>query len=451
MNQPRIPQSLAARGRSFLARFAREARGNIAIMAALTVPVVAGGFGLGSEVVSWYATERSLQAAADSAAIAAATNSGADFDVEAKAVALKYGYSHGVKNVTVAALASQACPSGGSNCYKVTITKTVPVLLAQMVAYRGDTTLGGSAAKRITASAVSVQANAPREYCVVALASSGYSPGIRTNGGPKADMRGCSVMSNTSATCNGHNLDADNGDAHGTNDGCGNVQHSQVPEIGDRYAALASNIPRDDCGNFYPKAPQKKNDSQLPEENILSGFYVWGSNKSVCGDVQLEADTQIQSDTNGAVLYLRNGKLDLNGFKLSTVNGSYLTIVFTGTAGAYEHMPTGGGMLDITAPTRGKWSGVSIYQDPALTQGVDISDAGNSPTWNITGLVYLPHANVKFSGAVNKSSNGFSCFVLVVDNLLINGTGSILARDQCRQAGLTMPTNPVLSRGKLVS
>ena len=56
-----------------------------------------------------------------------------------------------------------------------------------------------------------------------------------------------------------------------------------------------------------------------------------------------------------------------------------------------------------------------------------------------------------FSGAVNKSSNGKSCFVMVVDTLRVNGTGSILAHGECEQAGVTMPTNPVPSRGKLVS
>ena len=74
-----------------------------------------------------------------------------------------------------------------------------------------------------------------------------------------------------------------------------------------------------------------------------------------------------------------------------------------------------------------------------------------SPTWKITGLVYLPKASVTFSGAVNKSSNGASCFGLVVDNLLINGTGSILAHGECAEAGLTLPYSQVPSRGELVS
>jgi hypothetical protein len=85
-----------------------------------------------------------------------------------------------------------------------------------------------------------------------------------------------------------------------------------------------------------------------------------------------------------------------------------------------------------------------------LTSGVDISAAGNSPTWDITGLVYLPHASVTFSGAVNKASNGHSCFAMVVDNVTVNGTGSILETGGCAAAGLNMPTGNLPGRGQLV-
>ena len=85
-----------------------------------------------------------------------------------------------------------------------------------------------------------------------------------------------------------------------------------------------------------------------------------------------------------------------------------------------------------------------------MTTGVNISAAGNSPTWDISGLVYLPHASVTISGAVNKSSHGQSCFVMVMDDVTINGTGDITETGGCKAAGLTMPTAGVPSRGQLV-
>jgi hypothetical protein len=138
--------------------------------------------------------------------------------------------------------------------------------------------------------------------------------------------------------------------------------------------------------------------------------------------------------------------------KIQTSSGSGLTVVFSGTAGgSYIHAPTGGGTLDIAAPTSGPWSGVALYQDPTLTSGVNISAAGNSPTWDITGLVYLPHSSVTFNGAVNKSSNGKSCFAMVVDNITVSGTADILPKGECGAAGLTMPAGTAPGRGQLVS
>ena len=117
--------------------------------------------------------------------------------------------------------------------------------------------------------------------------------------------------------------------------------------------------------------------------------------------------------------------------------------MLTGTNGVSSSAtpyPTGGGTLDVAAPTSGPWSGVAIYIDPRTTRPQTITYHGNSPTWDITGLVYMPHANLTFSGAVNRSSTGASCFALIVDSIRINGTGSILARGGA-DAGLTLPTN----------
>jgi Putative Flp pilus-assembly TadE/G-like len=436
----------------FLRRFRNGSGGNIAIMSAIVLPVVLGFFGLGTEGAAWFLTNRSEQNAADSAAIAAASNAGADYAAEAKAVAAQYGYADGKNGVTVTALGGQPCPDGSSNCYSVMVSKPVPLMLAQVVGYRGDATVGGAPAKTIRASALAIQGLSPRPYCVLALASSGASPALRTNGAPKANLAGCNVMSNTAADCNGHNLGADVGDAHDTNSGCGVKENSNVPTLPDPYAALVNSVPPNTCDpSSYWQEPAKKGPGTPPPGNQLAGLLPWSGYVQKCGDVVLMGPTVIDTDSNGAVLVIENGQLDTNGFMLQTSGGSALTIIFSGTSGAYTHAPTGGGTLDIAAPTTGPWSGVAIYQDPRLSQGMDISAAGNSPTWNITGLVYLPHSSVTFSGAVNKASNGLSCFVLIVDSLLINGTGDILPKGQCVKAGVSMPTSPLPSRGKLVS
>ena len=412
------------------------------VIIALTLPALIGAMGLAAEVSYWHLNHRAMQNAADTAAIAAATNGGSGYAAEGAAVAAQLGFQSGTGNVTVTVSNPTTAAGCAANCYTVTISNQVPLFLSQVVGYQGSATVSGQPASTLVATAVATSAPA-YPYCILALASSGKQ-GMKTDGSPNSNLNGCNTMSDTTSACNGSNLNANFGDAVGSNKNCGIVANSNTTAVSDPYASLASNIPTNTCGGSYPQEPTKKNDPALPVSNQWPRPYNSGSNTVVCGDQQLTANTTM----NNTVLVIENGQLDTNGLTLS---GTNLTIVFTGTKSAsYQHIPTGGGTLDIAAPTTGNWKGVAIYQDPALTQNVDISAAGNTPTWDISGLVYLPHASVTLSGAINKSLNGYSCFDLVVDNILINGTGSIYKDNtQCPQAGLVQPSGG--HRGTLVN
>ncbi len=436
--------------RAFLDSFRRDRGGNIAMITAFALPVMVGSLGLGAEVTSWYNGRRALQSAADSAAIAAASNASAGFAAEAKAVAAKYGYRHGENGVTVTAEENVACPGGGANCFRVSIAKTQPLLMAQIVGFDGDATFQGRPAKRIQASARAIKAPSPRDYCILALATSGAHDGIRANGNPNADLTGCKVVSNTNANCNGHSLKADYADAHETSDNCGRRNTSNVPVVSDPYASLRNNIPANPCAaNAYRWIPGHNRDPELAASNKLQGSEM-RTLIQICGDAQLGGDTTISGGDTVLVIY--GGRLDVRSHTLRTASGSKLTIVFSGPEVTNKpHIPTGIGMFDIQAPKSGPWKGVAIYQDPLLTSGVDLTEAGNSPAWRITGLVYMPHASVTFSGIVNKASYGDSCFGMVVDNLRVNGTAEILAHGECPRAGLILPTLMLPGRGQLVS
>ena len=424
--------------------FSADVGGSVSVALAILAPVVIGSVGLAVEASYWQMHQRAMQNASDSAAIAAAMEGGSNSAAVGQAVASQYGFVNGVGNVVVTVGPSSSAAGCTSNCYTASISGQVPLFLSPVVGYQGTSTVNNKPATSVDSGAVATQL-AGANFCILALASSGAA-GITGNGTPNADLQKCNVMSDTTATCNGHNLDANYGEAHGVNSGCGNTQLSGVPVVADPYSGLASNIPSDPCGGSYPQEPAKKKDPALPASNRWSGAYsALGGVKVVCGDQQLTGNTTINSNT---VLVIENGQLDTNGYTLS---GSSLTVVFSGANNAsYQHVPTGGGTLNIAAPTSGNWSGVAIYQNPSLTTNVNVSAAGNSPTWNLSGLVYLPHSSVTFSGAVNKSSTGQTCFVMVVDNITINGTADIFANDtQCQAAGLAMPQGP--GRGKLVN
>jgi len=427
-----------------------DRRGNVAILSALALPMLIGMMGIGAEVGSWYEGKRGLQNAADSAAIAAATNGSDDsYDDEARAVAAQYGFTDGMSGTTVTAQNNQPCPAGGDDeCYRVTVSRLQPLFLAQVVGYKGDVMVDGTPYKRISSTALAIQGEGPRQYCILTLATSGDA--LRTDGAPFADLSGCNTMSNADSRCVGHDLKADIGDAAGVNDGCGKKKNSHVDPLEDPFAELAENIPDISCPDGYPAAPVKKTDPKLPKENTLSGPET-RTLIPICGDLELTGPYFITEPNT--VLVVKNGSINLKGNTMLTQPGASLTIIFTGTENR-THAQIGNGKFDIAAPPKDSdspWKGVAMYQDPATTHGVDVSEAGNQPTWNITGLVYMPHADVTFSGAVSKASGGKSCFALVVSTLLINGTGSILNHGECKEAGLTLPEGKAPSRGELVS
>ena len=450
-------------------RLRKDQRGGVAIVAGLLFPVLLAGLGLGFEISNWYLRSRAMQNAADAAVMAAASNGEDNFNVEATAVAAHYGFVDGASNVSVAASNNAPCPEGAevnSSCYSVSISSIVPLYLSQLLGYVGDLKSNGVAQKLLTSAAVAVQTTIQQPLCLLTLSKSGT--GLRTNGAPNSDFNGCTVMSNSKANCNGSDLKANYGLAASSNDGCGIKKKSNIRAVADPYAQLAINIPADNCGtgeNAYPQEPRKPHDPPLPATNNWSGTKSISGVKQMCGDVQLTGDVVISTPDNliGAVIVLYNGQLDLNGKKLSTANGSAVTIVFSGTSSSvnYVHAPTDnstgqGGVFNIQAPSspQALFPGIAIYQDPNVNNGVDITYKGNNPAWDITGGVYLPNSNVKMSGDVNKSSNGADCFVMIANTVLINGTSNIYQQSPyaagCKTAGLNVPTATIPSRSQLI-
>lgn len=133
-------------------------------MMAFLFPILIAGFGLGFEITNWYFKTRAMQNAADAAAIAAAANGSANYNVEAAAVAAQYGYVTGTNNVTVTASNAAPCPADPNitpPCYSVTISSAVPLFLSQLVGYTADITLNGARQKVLTSAAVAIQTKKP--------------------------------------------------------------------------------------------------------------------------------------------------------------------------------------------------------------------------------------------------------------------------------------------------
>lgn len=439
----------------WLGRYGRDRRGNISAMVALLIVPLVGVMGVATETGNWFLIQRSMQNAADSAVLAAGQNGNTatngslpSYQAEARSVAANFGFTDSVNSTTVTPVNNQTCPAplSGSNCYMVTITRNVPVNITRIVGYTGT----GGGMQSISARAIAGPISVITEYCILALGSSGT--GIRINGGPNVNLGGCNIASNSTGTsnpnpatnCNGQILGAQTVYAVGYADpACGTSAHSGSGSVSDPYASVAGANPSDltdtTCGGVFTGG------------NLSS--VASGGTQKLCGPQKLTSDITITSNT---VLVIQNGQLDMNSHTISTTGTAGLTLVFNTLPGGSNIAPfaSSTGTLNFAAPTSGNWSGVAIYQNRQNGSTAVVSQTydGNKPTWDITGLVYLPYIDLTFKGIVNKSSNGFTCFALIANNLLVSGNGAIYANptSECVKAGLTLPSNTVSTRITLV-
>lgn len=446
-----------------LRRFWGDTRGAISPVLVMGLVPLIGALAMGVEASNWWLTQRSIQNAADSAAIAAAMNGSAngtsggtacsttdDWCSEARAISATYGFTNGSNNVVVTPTDNVACPSPltVSDCFKVVITKEVPVRLLNIVGFQGDTVIGGQHFVTVKASAMAyATGGVSPPFCIVALGTSAKKD-LVVNGGPNSDLPNCSVGSNGDVTCNGHPIDgtiasyAAGGD---TNDCAANGNNvTEKTLITDPYTAQANDIPKNTCPNpslasSYPQEAKLKK-GQTANWNLISGTPAWDKTTQVmCGDVQLTGDVSLNA---GTILVIENGALDLNGHNF-TLNGG--TVIFTGpTISGFSpsHFPEGGGALDITAPSgtwsgdTNSWTGFAVYQDPNLPAGagIDITSAGNTPVYEINGLIYTPNANITISGDIGSAGACVGFLALTVD---INGTGNVINSNTCNPINLS--------------
>jgi hypothetical protein len=419
--------------RSRIAYFWGDTGGNVAMVTALVMPALVGVMGLGGEVGFWYYRQQTMQSAADSAAVAAASASGSSFEQEARGVAAKYGFIHGQGNVSIETQKITTCPAAPSGlvfseCYRVTVTSLVPLFLSRIVGYNGNAAVqvGDQTVSKtqLVSTSVAARVNTDRKYCIVALGSAEVDVDVDLNGSPKADLKGCGIMSNEGMKCVGNAekvaefADSPTGDTSP----CGQASHTLPSQkIADPYAVLADNIPDQACSTT--------NVLSAPPTTTLVSF---------CGDVTVPNNVTITAQT---VIVIKNGKLILE--KKAKLKGLALTIIFTGNGGYVDGM----GSLDITAPTSGDWKGVALYQDPDALQ-VAFTAAGSNLELIVRGIFYFPKADVTLSGAVNKDVSPAPCLVMMVGSFRVNGGGFFADSTQCSPLMDTMPSK---QRGRLVS
>lgn len=452
-----------------LLRFCGDDHGVGSIYMLCLLPLFLVLAGLGMDGTAAFRTRDMLQSTADASALAGAfqlpTSGTASATQETNAAGSARTYAQ--LNMSVAGfgnvLSTNATTNGdiqfgnwngttftspaGAGQAENAIEVTVKTATANSNAYPTSfLALIGKASWDIAATAIAMN-GVPKPICVFGLHS------FQVNGGPSINLHDCTLAVNGTMDCHGGGVGAgfaiSSAPAPGGSPACGTTNLYSQGTTADPYAALASNIPANPCGATAASFPQE---GSLPASNQWSGSKSASDMASpICGDVQLTGDVTV---TNDATLVIENGNFDTGSHSITTASGASLTIIFTGPtisgfSPGHTVIGSSSGSLNIAGPSSGTWKQMVVYQDPAVTCSplpcsstgvVEGGQGANSgPVWNISGIVYLPHALFQIKGLVSPASNApNACYTLVAYDIAISGTGQILAEPACTNAPTTL-------------
>jgi Flp pilus assembly protein TadG len=390
-------------GESLLQRFRRDQSGSYMIVAALTMPVLVGTAGLGTEVGWWLYTHKNMQSAADSAAVSAAT-AGSNLNAEADTVTALYGFTNGSKNVTVTV---NQPPSTGNytsspQAVEVLISQPQPRLLSALF---------GSDPVPIKARAVALS-NAGTG-CVLALDPTASSA-VKVSGANQLNLVNCNLYSDSNAS---PSLDVS---------GSATVSANQVGVVGDISGASDITAANGIRTGMRPIADPYANVSPPPEPSCSNAKITVNSNGK---NTSLSPGCYSGSITvnAGATLNLSPGIYYLDGANLSvagnaTITGTGVTLVFTGSGSSWGTASIGSNaIVNLTAPTSGATQGIVIYGDRNMPVGTAFNLTGGG-TQNFGGAIYLPKANLSFSGGNGTST---SCTKVIADTITFTGSSNL--------------------------
>jgi hypothetical protein len=242
---------------------------------------------------------------------------------------------------------------------------------------------------------------------------------LSLNGAPVMNLSGCSIRSNTSLDCNGHDGQVTWGIASGTASACGKPKSSQ-PHVPDQWAGLAGNI-TPQCGTSRPGVTWTPGSAPSGPGVITTTKY-GRTEYHICGDLNL-AGTGSFSPAADTAIVIENGSLNIAD--KADVSISKTTMVLTGS-NSYPsaiNFPNGNGKsaslhLSPSVDPTNPWQGVALFQDPKLTN--TDNKWGPGASFSADGLVYLPNSNVVTDG--NTTSNNAKCSKFVMNSFVTNGS-----------------------------
>lgn len=397
-----------------LKKLRRNERGNVLILAGLSMPLIVGSAGLAVDTVQWALLKRQLQRAADSAALAGvyATVQGSAGQTAAQAVDYELNIgtplSPSRRNATGIALTATnravSYPAGAAwtNPVRVELTLDQAPLFSSMFIPSVTVAAGATAATISTG-----------VYCVVSLINTS-STGISASGNADIDM-GCGMITNsTSLTA-----------AIAT--GSSSVNATPIAAVGS--IAASTNWNGAELLPFTVKQNDPYASVGLPSFSASSCIDLPNQPKDV---IDRTADTGVvclnSLDVKGTVK-LGSATYVINQGNFTSNAGSELsctgcTIVMTSSdTGPTPTIGTislnGGGKVNMTAPTSGTYAGILMYQDRRAGTGTNTINGNNKSM--LSGALYFPKQELQINGSADLT---FNCAQFVSWTVDFSGNGT---------------------------
>jgi Flp pilus assembly protein TadG len=387
-----------------LRRLKSDDRGGIAIITAVSLPVLVGFCALAVDVSIWLSQKNSAQGAADFAALSAevAAQTGASSSQvqnEALDVAALNGFTNGQNGITVTV---NNPPTSGSyttnnTAYEVIITQPQQLYFAAILGL----------APTVRGRAVVTQGTTPA--CVLALDTSA-NQAIDVSGSASINAPNCAIASNSSSS-RALNLS-----------GSACVTASQLSLVGNYNSNSSCHLNVTTVKTNTAATQDPYSSFSIPS---FSGCghtnYSLGSGSATispgvyCGGISTSSSAVLTM--NPGVYIIDGGDLAISGSsQLNATSG--VTIILTSTSSNYGTVAFSGGSTEnITAPSTGSTAGIALYLDRRAPKKNNNFSGGSSQT--ITGAIYMPSQQISYTGPTNAAS---SCTQLIGDTITFSGS-----------------------------
>jgi Flp pilus assembly protein TadG len=408
--------------------WARNERGSIGAITAISLAVLLGFGALGVDVSLWLRAKNDAQGAADAAAnsvaaAAAVGNPAGRLTAEANAAAAANGFQNGMKGVTVTMNNPPASGAyaGNASAYEVIVSAPQNLYLASALP-------GVPAAPIVKGRAVALlTAGTPAPTfptCILGLSPLANNVDVTFNG-------------NTVVTANGCDVDADSPSSKSINtNGGGSIHAKAVRTVGGVSGGnifvtdnpgiytQQTTIPDPYAGRTIPSMPSftANNNWSGPIHNP-TGIMAFNGNVTVSGTATLDP----------GIYMISNGSLNMSAG--NSLTGTGVTIILTSPTPSSDNgvfSIAGGANLTLSAPTTGPSAGMVLWADKNLPNKEDKFVGGSAG--NLKGAIYLPSHDVKWAGNTNTTS---TCMQLIAYNVIFTGTSTF--NHNCNGVGTSDP------------